>query len=198
MPSPFTHAFAGLALGTIMVPGQRRWIVAGTLLAVLPDADFIGYKLGVPYTSMPGHRGLSHSILAAFCLAGAVTLWARRRRGPDRAGPPTDRHPPRTLFPYLLLAALSHGLLDALTNGGLGIAFFAPFSDTRHFFPWRPIRVAPLSIRRFFANRGVVVMASELIVVWLPLAAAAAAAWALRRRNRAGPGVGSKPYARQP
>jgi inner membrane protein len=197
MPSPFTHAFAGIALGTILVPGQRRWIAAGALLAILPDADFIGYKLGVPYASMPGHRGLSHSIAAAVCLAGAVALWAWRRPGPRPAGPAADRGPPRTLFPYLLLAALSHGFLDALTNGGLGIAFFAPFSDARYFFPWRPIHVAPLSIKRFFANRGIVVIGSELIVVWLPLLAAAGAAWAARRRHRRPGGPGSKPWAGQ-
>lgn len=193
MPSPFTHAFAGVALGTIMVPEHRRWIAVGALLAVLPDADFFGYLLGVPYASMPGHRGLSHSILAALLLSGGISLWATRR---GRARPPVDQTSapgasssraavpvPSSLFPYLLLAALSHGLLDALTNGGLGIAFFAPFSEQRFFFPWRPIRVAPLSLQRFFANKGVLVLASELVVVWLPLTALAALA-AIRRRRR--------------
>nr|HRC76832.1 rhodanese-like domain-containing protein [Kouleothrix sp.] len=32
-----------------------------------------------------------------------------------------------------------HGVLDAMTDGGLGVAFFAPFSATRYFFPFRPI-----------------------------------------------------------
>ena len=27
--------------------------------------------------------------------------------------------------------------------GGLGVAFFSPFSNARYFLPWRPIRVAP-------------------------------------------------------
>ena len=191
MPSPFTHAFAGIALGTVMVPHHPRWIAVGALLAVLPDADFFGTLLGVPYASMPGHRGLSHSILAAVLISGAIALWAmqrwrrampaRRNATPRAGGSPA--HPfPAWLFSYLLLAALSHGLLDALTNGGLGIAFFAPFSAQRFFFPWRPILVAPLSITRFFANRGVLVLASELLVVWLPLALLAALASVRRRR----------------
>ena len=44
----------------------------------------------------------------------------------------------------------SHGVLDALTDGGPGVAFLAPFDDTRYFFPWRPIRVSPLW-RGFFS-----------------------------------------------
>lgn len=187
MPSPFTHAFAGLALGTVMVPGSPRWIAAGVALAILPDADFIGFKLGIPYASMLGHRGLSHSLLFAACVSTAVVLvarWRRRAAPAERAGRATPPLP-RLLWPYLVLAALSHGLLDALTNGGLGIAFFAPFSAERHFFPWRPIVVAPLSVRRFFANRGVVVIASELAVVWIPGLALATVAWWVRRHRAA-------------
>src|SRR5215831_7502105 len=47
------------------------------------------------------------------------------------------------LFAYLFLATASHGVLDAMTNGGLGVAFFSPFDTTRYFLPWRPIRVSP-------------------------------------------------------
>ena len=55
-----------------------------------------------------------------------------------------------------------------MTSGGLGIAFFAPFSDTRYFLPWQPIVVSPLSIHGFFSRHGLVVMRSELGWVWLP------------------------------
>ena len=41
--------------------------------------------------------------------------------------------------------------------------------NTRYFFPWRPIEVAPLSIRAFFSEWGVEIMRSEIILVWLPL-----------------------------
>jgi membrane-bound metal-dependent hydrolase YbcI (DUF457 family) len=40
----------------------------------------------------------------------------------------------------------SHGVLDALTDGGKGVAFFSPFDTTRHFFPVRPIPVAPITV----------------------------------------------------
>ena len=36
-----------------------------------------------------------------------------------------------TIFFFLFLATLSHSLLDALTNGGLGVALLAPFTPER-------------------------------------------------------------------
>jgi len=73
----------------------------------------------------------------------------------------------------------SHGLLDALTDGGLGVAFLAPFSGERFFFPWQPIEVSPIGLRRFLSGRGLEVLRSELLWVWLPsiLLAGAALAW---------------------
>jgi inner membrane protein len=82
---------------------------------------------------------------------------------------------------YLFMAMASHALLDALTNGGLGVAFFAPFSNDRYFFPWRPIQVSPISVRRFFSERGLVVLGSELAIVWVPALALAAIGVAWRR-----------------
>ncbi|MHC4444672.1 MAG: hypothetical protein ACYTF1_17650 [Planctomycetota bacterium] len=38
----------------------------------------------------------------------------------------------------------SHGLLYALTDGGLGIALLSPFDTTRYFFGWIPIQVSPI------------------------------------------------------
>jgi hypothetical protein len=63
----------------------------------------------------------------------------------------------------------SHTLLDAMTSGGLGVAFFSPFSNERYFFPWRPIRVSPIGVD-FFGEAGVAVLRSELIWVWIPCA----------------------------
>ena len=54
----------------------------------------------------------------------------------------------------------SHGVLDALTDGGSGVAFLAPFDDTRYFFPWRPIRVSPFW-GGFFTPRGLETVTSE-------------------------------------
>ena len=73
---------------------------------------------------------------------------------------------------YLFLATTSHGILDAMTTGGGGIAFFAPFWNERYFFPWTPIRVSPLGTG-FFSERGLATLRSELVWVWLPAAAIA-------------------------
>src|SRR6185295_20344681 len=72
------------------------------------------------------------------------------------------------LFAYLFLCTLSHGLLDALTDGGMGVAFFSPFNNERYFFPFRPVRVSPLDAGRFFTARGWVILKSELIWIWIP------------------------------
>jgi inner membrane protein len=57
--------------------------------------------------------------------------------------------------------AITHPLLDALTDGGAGVMLLFPISDARLFFPWRPIHVSPLGIRRFFDKAGYI-LASEL------------------------------------
>jgi len=51
---------------------------------------------------------------------------------------------------FVLLGA-SHGLLDSLTDGGLGIALFSPFSNRRYFMAWTPIPVAPINPVGFLA-----------------------------------------------
>jgi len=88
---------------------------------------------------------------------------------------------------YLFLATVSHGLLDAMTDGGLGVAFFSPFNNDRYFLPWRPIRVSPIGVERFFTERGLAVLQSELIWIWLPAALLAILAWLLRRRPASRP-----------
>ena len=85
------------------------------------------------------------------------------------------------LWAYLFLVAASHGVLDAMTNGGLGVAFLSPFDTSRYFLPWRPIEVSPLALSRFFSARGFAVLQSELVWIWLPTVLVAATAWLVRR-----------------
>jgi inner membrane protein len=59
-------------------------------------------------------------------------------------------------------------MLDALTNGGLGVAFFSPLENERYFFPWRPVVVSPIGVASFFSETGLRVIWSELRWVWLP------------------------------
>ena len=178
MPSAFTHAVAALSIGTLIVPGRARLLVLGAACAVVPDLDVLAFRLGIPYEDMLGHRGLSHSVAFAICLAAAATWLVMRL---DGQGVPALR-----LGLFLFLATVSHGVLDALTDGGLGVAFFAPIDDTRYFFPWRPIVVSPISIRRFFSSQGLAVMASELVIVWIPAILVSGMALGLRRRRTKG------------
>ena len=71
MPTVLTHAalplIAAWALGPKRVP--PRLAVAGALLAVAPDLDVIGRAFDMPHTAPLGHRGISHSIIAAALLA---------------------------------------------------------------------------------------------------------------------------------
>src|SRR6266849_4369970 len=72
--SAFTHAIAAGAIGAAFYrPGwpARAWIL-GVACAIAPDADVIGVALGVPFRSLLGHRGLSHSLLVAAVLAAVV------------------------------------------------------------------------------------------------------------------------------
>ncbi len=114
-----------------------RWtgMAAWSALAMLPDLDVIGFALGVRYGDPWGHRGAAHSLVMAAALGVAVTAIARRR------GLPLGR---TALFTVTVLA--SHGLLDTMTDGGLGCALLWPFSLTRYFAPWRPIPVAPIGL----------------------------------------------------
>ena len=141
---------------------------------MLPDVDVIGLRYGVRYGDLLGHRGLTHSLLFA-CLVALVavapfwagtSIWERFRIGL-----------------CIAIATASHGILDAFANGGLGVAFFAPFDTTRHFFPVTPIQVAPISARSFFSQRGLSVFSSELMWVWCPALLIAATAIMLRSRR---------------
>jgi inner membrane protein len=177
MVTVFTHAFSAIGIGMLLPRSalpRRAWI-GGALLAAAPDLDAIGHWSGVPYSHLFGHRGFSHSPACALLVAALATVAVSARR------PSPSRRKPWTLFAYLALCMASHGLLDALTNGGLGVAFLAPFSEQRFFLPWTPIEVAPLSVHAFFSQWGLEVVLSELFWVWLPGIALMITALAIRR-----------------
>lgn len=172
MPTLFTHALipiaAGIALGSERLP--RRLVAVGTIAAVLPDADVAAFKLGIEYAHAFGHRGASHSLVFALACGVLAACGARWLKASAVVA-----------FVFVALSAASHPLLDMLTDGGLGVALFWPWSDARHFAPWRVIEVSPFA-NRFFGARGVEVLLSELRWVWLPaLSLAGLAAWQRRR-----------------
>jgi inner membrane protein len=135
--------------------------------------DVVGFGFGIPYGAPLGHRGLTHSIAFAAALAAAATLlgWPRGRSRP-------------AVFTFLFLCAASHGLFDAMTDGGLGVAFFAPVDNTRFFLPWCPIRVSPIGVGGFFGPRGLAILASELVWIWIPLLALGAAGRLVKSSSR--------------
>jgi inner membrane protein len=177
LASAFSHAIAALSIGACFYhPGvpKRFWVV-GALCAVLPDLDVLGFGLGIHYGDPLGHRGLTHSLPFAAALAGLVTFTFFRHGFPGLGSKP--------LFAYLFLATASHGFLDAMTDGGLGVAFFAPFSNARYFLPWTPIRVSPIGVSRFFTERALAVLKSEFVWIWIPAILLALVGWGLRKRD---------------
>lgn len=173
MPSIFSHAIFAAAAGRAYASGRLplRFRVLTALCAMLPDADAVGFAFGVSYGSMFGHRGITHSIAFSLLVGAVVGLLCFERAQGFRRG---------ELILYFALVTLSHPLLDMLTNGGLGVALLAPFSAERYFFPWRPIEVSPIGMG-FFSERGLEVMASEIVWVWLPAMLLLAASLIYRR-----------------
>jgi inner membrane protein len=128
------------------------------LCASAPDLDVIAFALGIPYAAEWGHRGAAHSL--GFALALALLL-AGIARG---LGAPFGR-----ALAAFAASLVSHGLLDIFTDGGLGIALFWPFSDTRVFAPWQPLPVAPIGAG-MLSRRGLEVLVIEAVVfapLWL-------------------------------
>jgi inner membrane protein len=173
--SVLTHGILGAGLRPLFphraLP-RRVWIV-GALFSMAPDLDAIGLRLGIPYGHFFGHRGFSHSILFAVCLTLVGALVIRRIS--------RERFSSVALTLYLLICTTSHGILDAMTTGGRGIAFFSPFDTERYFLPWRPLLVSPIGIGAFFSEWGLAVIQSEARWVWLPLALLVGMSFAMRR-----------------
>jgi len=180
MASAFSHAFVAIALGKTYTGARRRWHfwLWTVFCAVVPDVDVVGFAFGIRYGDMLGHRGLTHSLAFALVLAFVVVALAFK-------DVPRWSRGWWTLVAYFFVVTASHGVLDALTNGGLGVAFFAPFSNARYFFPWRPIEVSPIGIAPFFSERGLEVIKSEFVWLWLPSVGLIALAWLVRKLRRA-------------
>jgi inner membrane protein len=161
MPTVFSHA----AVGFIAAKGaaeatapNTRIVIAAMALSALPDADALFFG-AIPYSHPFGHRGFTHSLFFA-ALIGLLTAVLFSKAG---------WAPAHSFLPLVFLFAVataSHGFFDAMTDGGLGVAFFAPFTNNRYFFPWRPIPVAPLSLEGLMNSRGVRVIRVEAELFW--------------------------------
>jgi inner membrane protein len=137
-------AFPGIESGAIRarLPPWAIPVSAG-LMAVAPDLDTLAMQVfDIPYESFFGHRGFFHTpfFLGLLAIALAREAW---------------------LATAWATCAITHPLLDALTDGGAGVMLLFPLSDARMFFPWRPIHVSPLGIVAFFRYAGYI-LGSEM------------------------------------
>ncbi len=177
-----SHSFVALAAGKACYPGRMPgrfwWLAMGC--SSLPDIDVGLMAWGVPYESFFGHRGFLHSIAFAAVVALVVVCWAFRRevRWFGRRW--------WSLIAFFFLLTASHGVLDMFTNGGHGIALFAPFDNTRYFMPFTPIEVSAIGFRGFIKYGGLQTLASEILWVWLPTTMLFGPIYLLRRRRSEG------------
>jgi len=170
MPTILTHPVVPLALG-VGLGGRSlppRLIIVGCLLCILPDADVLAFRLGIPYGSPWGHRGFTHSLCFAATVALLLTPLVRHYgAGALRS------------FLFLFLTIASHPLLDMATDGGLGCALFWPFDNSRYFLPWRPLMVSPIG-GGFLSEWGLRVLRNELVWIWSPAMTVAVLSWLAR------------------
>lgn len=160
MASAFGHIVAAIGLNnlfTLKNPLSKKVWITAIICSVLPDADVISFSLGIPYESMWGHRGISHSLVFALGISILFGILLEKERKKQILA-----------FFVFLIATLSHSLLDALTTGGLGVAFWAPFNNERYFLPWQFIKVSPIGLSNFISAKGINVLKSEFIAIGIP------------------------------
>ncbi len=147
---------------TIIKVPRLRLIFCLILLAVIPDLDSIGFRYGIPYSDVFGHRGFTHSLLFSVVTAFCFGLIIFRSMGVGTK-----------IWWYIVfllsVAGISHGILDAFTDAGLGVGFLIPMDNDRYFFPWRPLETSPVSISAFFNGPAKKILLNEMLWVWLPV-----------------------------
>ncbi len=181
MASVFTHALVGAALvaGAPAKLRDKKFVALLIAASLAPDLDVIAFALGIPYASPFGHRGLLHSIPFATALALGVLILCHRRGHSTRSR--ADASEPFWRAGLVFVAVASHGVLDAATDGGLGVGFWIPFENSRYFLPWRPIPVSPIGIDGFIGSRGLEILMAEMRWIWAPTAAWVVALLVVRR-----------------
>jgi inner membrane protein len=163
LPTCITHAAVGacavIAVANAATP--RRFMVLSILCAMLPDIDVLAFLFGIPHDGIFGHRGVTHSVLFAVSTGGMVVMFFFREiQLLSRQW--------WTHSLYFSSIILMHGVLDAFTNGGEGVAFLAPFNVQRFFSEFTPIEVSPVNLLDFFDGRGYNILATEIVWVLAP------------------------------
>ena len=163
MPTIFTHSFTGVAAGIAVYDKtlpKRFWIFS-VICSIIPDADVICFKIGIPYSHFFGHRGFFHSLFFACILGSLIGVLFMKVR---------EKGWKQKLFfaVYFSFLIVVHDILDAFTNGGLGIALLSPFTPKRYFFWVTPIEVSPINPEVFFSGKALFILKNEFFWVWIP------------------------------
>jgi inner membrane protein len=166
LASAVSHFIIGatLALPLSGVPSIKKAVrpvglmfTAG-VLAVAPDLDTAFHGI-IPYAHFLGHRGFVHSPFFAFLFAVILSslLYAVARDLGFRAF--------FGITAAFTLALASHGILDAMTDAGLGVMLLYPFSEERIFLPWRPFYAPPIKLSSLSYGKVQIMLKSELPIV---------------------------------
>lgn len=82
MPSILSHP--AVPIGIALAAGRARvstpLLLCGIAASVLPDADVLAFRFGIPYADPFGHRGASHSLALAVLLGLLAAAFAPRLR----------------------------------------------------------------------------------------------------------------------
>ncbi|MBE2210029.1 MAG: metal-dependent hydrolase [Xanthomonadaceae bacterium] len=154
-----TQIVLGGAVAAAIAPGRHRRaaLLAGAALGTVPDLDVIPVNLLLddPIDRMTWHRGPSHSLFVLPFIAWLI--WAFFKRQGGRVA-----EAPRRWWWAILLALVTHPLLDAFTVYGTQL--------------WWPLPVSPTMWSSIF-------IIDPMYTIWLVIACIAA--WCLRWRPAA-------------
>ena len=176
MASLFTHVAVPLVARRALDVDEkleRRLGVVAVLVSIWPDLDYATLPFEVRPSDLLGHRGLTHSLFVAIAVGLVATLLF----------PKTAR---KQVAPLLVLVALSHPIIDAMTAGDLGVALFWPITRARFLFPFQLVATCPVGLDEWLGYWGLLTIANEALYVVTPLSLAVAyLRWPERRKRLA-------------
>lgn len=180
MATIYTHAVVGFGIAQVYSPRRRVWLywTLSALLPVVPDLDVFSSSA---YGSMLGHRGFTHSPVFALWVGFLAASLTFRLLGASF-----------WILGLIFSTVIApHGLLDAMTRGGVDIPFFWPVADERY-GNWGPLLLPDLGFE-FPDPRRSRALRSEMLWIWLPTLAWIAAVTMYRVYT----GVASQPNESQ-
>ena len=151
MPTIMTHAVSAAAL-TSAFPARcvpRRLIVLGAICAMVPDVDVFGFRFGIFYGALWGHRGLTPLaglcfLLERYCVVRGASLCRRVDAASRLLALSFSRHRFAWDIGCVYRWGLRCGVLFAIRQYSLlfPISSYRSLPDWRTlFFRARPVRV---------------------------------------------------------